>query len=147
MPAPTYATLTTSMTQGGSGQPAKGIGRYGVQAAEVNIANFYSYGGLTTQSFKLINVPANTKVIIHAVWNKTALVGTSFSVGDSADEAHWVSANSTTTINTYATLANTTKNYTAADFITFKSTAQTSGTVVVFYELIDLTANSLATVP
>lgn len=148
MTAPTYATLTTSMTIGGTGQPGKGIGRVRqLQYAEVDVAAFYSNGGTTGQSIKVVNVPANTKVIMHAVWNKTTLVGTSFSVGDGADEAQWVSANSTLTINTYATLANTSKDYSAAGFITFKSTVGTSGTVGIFYELMDMTADSIAVVP
>lgn len=153
MTTPTYATLTTSMTYGGTGQPAKGIGRgRQVLQASCDIANFVAYGGTTTQSVKLANVPANTLVIVHAVWNATALSlgsGPAISVGDSASNTQWVNANSTTTANTYATLANTSKSYTAADALTVTITGGTlaSGRVVVFYELLDLTEDIIAVVP
>lgn len=148
MTAPTLGTFTTSQTVGGSGQPAKGIGRARqIQYAEQDIAAWYAAGGTSTQSSKWVIVPANTEVIVHAVWNVTTLVGTSFSVGDSASTTQWVNANSTTTINTYATLANTSKTYAAADYIAFTSTSGTSGTVGMFYELIDLTRDQIAVVP
>ena len=152
MTVPTLATLTSSLTVGGSGLPAKGIGRSRqVQYAELDIAAAVAAGLTTTQSVKLVIVPVNTKVVIHAIWNKTALVGTSFAVGDSTDEALYMAANSTTTINTYGTITSAGKEpgtaYTAANYISVKLTVPTSGTIGIFYELIDLSANSLAVVP
>jgi hypothetical protein len=148
MTAPTLGTFSPSQTIGGSGLPNKGIGRVRqVLYAEQDIAAWYTAGGTSTQSSKLVLVPADSEVIIHAVLNITTLVGTSFSLGDSSDQAYWVSANSTTTINTSATLAHTSKVYTAADYISFMSTTGTSGVVGVFYEIVDLTRDQIALVP
>jgi len=152
MTAPSYATLTTSLLAGGTGQPAKGIGRSRqIQAYELNIATAVANGLTTGQTLKAVYIPVNTKVVIHGIWNKTTLVGTSFAVGDSSDEALYMAANSTTTINTYGTITSAGKEpgtvYTAADYLGVKLTVPTSGTVVIFYELIDLTADSLAVVP
>lgn len=153
MTAPTYATLTNTMFIGGTGLPAKGIGNErSILEADFNIATFVAGGGLTTQSVKLVNVPANTLVVMHAVWNQTALSlgsGPAISIGDSASTTQWVNANSTLTTNTYATIANSTKTYAAADTINVTVTGGTvaSGTVSVFYELIDLSADTIAVVP
>ncbi len=152
MTAPTYATLTSSLTIGGTGQPNKGIGRSRqLQYAELNIATAVANGLTTGQTVKLVNIPANTKVVIHAIWNKTTLVGTSFAVGDSSDEALFMAANSTTTINTYGTITTAGKEpgttYTTADFLGVKLTVPTSGTIAIFYELLDLTADTAAVVP
>ncbi len=153
MTTPTYATLTGNMTYGGTGQPTKGIGRQRtVLQASFDIATFVADGGLTTQSIQLVNVPANSEVVMHQVWNAIALSlgsGPAISIGDSASNTQWVSANSTVTANTYATIANTTKAYTAADFITATITGGTlaTGRVVVFYELLDLTEDAIAAVP
>lgn len=151
MTAPTYATLTSSVTIGGTGQPAKGIGRARqIQTAELNIAAAVAAGLTTGQSVKLVNIPANSKVLIYGIWNKTALVGTSFTVGDSSDEAIYMAANSTTTINTYGTVTTaglTGTNYTAADFLSVKLTVPTSGTIAIFYEILDMTADTIAVVP
>lgn len=152
MTAPTYATLSPVVLQGGTGQPNKGIGRSrNILAAELNIATAVANGLTTGQTAKLVSIPANTKVVIHGIWNKTTLVGTSFAVGDSSDEALFMAANSTTTINTYGTITSAGKEpgtvYSSADTLGVKLTVPTSGTIVIFYELIDMTANSLAVVP
>jgi len=152
MTAPTYATLTTSLTVGGTGQPAKGIGRSRqILTAELDIAAAVAAGLTTGQSVKLVNIPALTKVVIHEVRNLTTLVGTSFAVGDSTDEALYVAADSTTTSGHAATITSAGKEpgtrYTSADFITVKQTVPTSGTLGVFYELIDLTRDQIAVVP
>lgn len=153
MATPTFATLTNNLTIGGLGLPAKSQGndRYALQA-NLDIAAFVAGGGVTTQSVKLVNVPANTQVNLIAVWNQTALVmgsTPSVSVGDSASTTQWVNANATQTINTYATLAATSKTYPAADNlnVTLTGGTLTSGLVTVFYELIDLTADNIAVVP
>lgn len=144
MTTPTIATLTSSLTIGGlTGQSAYGRAR-NVEKAEINLATAVTNGLTTGQTVKLVIVPANTLLVIHAVWNKTTLVGTSYAVGDSSDEALFVNANSTTTINTYGTIATTSKTYAAADWLGVKLTAPTSGKIVVFYELIELTDNALA---
>lgn len=152
MTAPTYATLTSSLTVGGTGLPSKGIGRArNIQYAELNFATAVANGLTTGQTVKLCYIPINTKVVIHAIWNKTTLVGTSFAVGDSADEALYMAANSTLTINTYGTITSAGKEpgtvYSAADYLGVKLTAPTSGTIAIFFELIDLSADSLAVVP
>ncbi len=152
MTAPTYATLTTSLTVGGTGQPAKGIGRHrGIQIAEIDLAAAVAAGLTTGQSVKLVNIPALSKIVIHEVRNLTTLVGTSFAVGDSSDEALFVAADSTTTSGHAATITSSGsepgKRYTSADFLTVKLTVPTSGTIGVFYELIDLTRDQLAVVP
>lgn len=151
MTAPTYATLTSSVTIGGSGQPSKGIGRARqIQYAELNIATAVANGLTTGQTVKLVVIPANSKVLIYGIWNKTTLVGTSFAVGDSTDEALYMAANSTTTINTYGTVTTaglTGTNYATADNLGVKLTVPTSGTIGIFYEILDMTADSLAVVP
>lgn len=146
MTAPTLATLTASLIVGGStGQPTSGRTR-NIQKAELNIATAVANGLTTTQSAKLVVIPANSKVVIHAIWNKTTLVGTSFTVGDSSDEALYMAANSTTTINTYGTVtaAGAGTSYASADYISVKLTVPTSGKIVIFYEILELTDNALA---
>ncbi len=152
MTAPTYATLTTSQLKGGTGLPSKGIGRpRNIQYAELDIAATVAAGLTTGQSAKLVYIPINTKVVIHAIWNVTTLVGTSFTVGDSSDEALYMAANSTTTINTYGTITSAGKEpgtaYTAADYLSVKLTVPTSGTIGIFYELIDMSRDAIAVVP
>lgn len=152
MVAPTYATLSPVLLQGGSGQPTHGVGRRrNIIVAELNFATAVANGLTTGQTVKLATIPANTKVVIHSIWNKTTLVGTSFAVGDSTDEALYMAANSTLTINTYGTITSAGKEpgtvYSTADTLGVKLTAPTSGTIVIFYELIDLTADSIAVVP
>lgn len=146
MTAPTLATLTSSVTIGGTANsPTAGRPR-AVQKAELNIATAVANGLTTGQSVKLVIIPANTRVVIHGIWNKTALVGTSFAVGDSSDEALYMAANSTTTINTYGTVTTAGGGtvYSAADYISVKLTVPTSGKIVVFYELVSLADNPLA---
>lgn len=145
MTAPTLATLTASLIVGGStGQATSGRVR-SLQKAELNIATAVANGLTTGQSVKLVTIPANSRLIVHAIWNKTTLVGTSFAVGDSTDEALYCAANSTTTINTYATATATTSvSYASADYLSVKLTVPTSGKIVVFYELLDLSDNALA---
>ncbi len=152
MTAPTYATLTTSLTVGGTGQPSKGIGRSRhLQYAELDIAAAVAAGLTTTQSVKLINIPAFTKVVIHEVRNLTTLVGTSFAVGDSTDEALFVAADSTTTLGHEATITaaglEPGTKYVTANFINVKLTVPTSGTLGFWFELIDLTRDQIALVP
>lgn len=147
MTAPTLATLTSSVTVGGTaGNSCSGRPRQ-IESAELNIATAVANGLTTGQSVKLVIIPINTRVIIHGIWNKTTLVGTSFAVGDSSDEALYMAANSTTTINTYGTITTpglTGTAYTAADYISVKLTVPTSGKIVIFYELISLADNPIA---
>lgn len=147
MTAPTLATLTSSVTIGGTaGSPTSGRVR-SIQKAELNIATAVANGLTTGQSVKLVIIPLNSRVVIHGIWNKTTLVGTSFTVGDSSDEALYMAANSTTTINTYGTItaSGAGTNYAAADYISVKLTVPTSGKIVIFYEIISLADNPSAT--
>lgn len=152
MTTPTYATLTSSLTVGGSGQPAKGIGRSRqLQYATIDLAAAVANGLTTGQTVKLVVLPANTKLVIHSVQNVTTLVGTSYAVGDSTDEARFVAADSTTTKGHYATITSSGSepgiSYTTADNLGVKLTAPTSGTIGIWYELMDLTTDALAVVP
>lgn len=152
MTAPTYATLTSSLTFGGTGQPSKGIGRpRNIMYASLDLASAVAKGLTTGQTVKLVPIPANTKVVLHAVENVTALVGTSYAVGDSSNEALYVAADSTTTKGHLATITaaglEPGTTYQAADNIGVKLTSPTSGTIGIWYELIDVSTNPIAVVP
>lgn len=150
MTAPTLATLTTSVTIGGTGKPTAQSGtKRNLLRAELDLATAVANGLTTGQSVKLILIPAYTKVVIHEVRNLTTLVGTSFTVGDSSDEALYVAADSTLTVDHVATLTSAAKEpgtrYTTANYISVKLTGPTSGTLGIFYELIDLTRDAVMT--
>ena len=150
MTAPTLATLTSSVTIGGSGKPTGGTGNYRkVLRAELNTATAVANGLTTGQSVKLVLIPANCKVVIHEVRVLATLVGTSFCVGDSSNEALYVAADSTLTLGHSATITSAGSEpgtiYAAADYISVKLTVPTSGVIGVFYELIDLERDAAAT--
>lgn len=149
MTAPTLATLTTSVTVGGSGKPTADGNRRVIAHAELDMAAAVAAGLTTGQSVKLVLIPANSKVVIHEVRNLTTLVGTSYAIGDSSDEALYVAAYSTTTLGSEPTITSAGKEpgtkYTAADYISVKLTVPTSGTIGIWYEIIDLTRNATMT--
>lgn len=124
------------------------IGKY-----EEDIAALVAAGLLTTEYTVLINIPANSKLIIHSLINHTALsMGASpaISLGDSSSGTLFVNASTTVTSGSAHTLtatATTGKVYTAADTLRLNLTGGTlaTGTIGIVYQLIDLSRNAIAT--
>jgi len=123
----------TTLASGGT----TGVGPLGLIAPrrwthEIDIADFVTAGGLTTEYAVVINIPVDTYFTLEQVEVVTALslgAGARIDIGDSADDDEFVSNATTLTAGTNLTLIKVNGSsgnvYTAADTLRLKITGGT----------------------
>lgn len=140
----------TSLAAGGTSGVAGGDLLY----HEIDIADFVTAGGTTTQTARVVYIPADSFFELHQVEVVTALslgAGARIDVGDSADDDEFVTNASTLTAGTNLTLLKNAGTpgtvYTAADELNVKITGGTiaSGVLRFVYTLRSTERNAIAT--
>jgi hypothetical protein len=116
------ATISTLLIGGSVGVPA-GHSKSSVVQLDFEdlLTDFIAAGGVTTDSAKLMTIPANTFVeVLHAEVigaNISLGAGPALSIGDTGSATLYVNAASTVTDGTDLTIATASKLYTAADYL------------------------------
>lgn len=141
----------TTFKAGGSTAGALGQRGNNVFTHELDIADFVTAGGLTTELFRMVTIPANTYFQLRQVEVVTALslgAGARIDIGDSADDDEFVSNATTLTAGTDLTLLKSNGSsgdvYTAADHISVKITGGTiaTGKLRFVYEMYSTARNA-----
>ncbi len=125
----------TSLAIGGSTGVTKSENHLRIWTHEIDIADFVSAGGLTTEYAVVLNIPADTYFTLEQVEVVDALslgAGARIDIGDSADDDEFVSNATTLTAGTNLTLLKVNGSsgnvYTAADTLRLKVTGGTIAT-------------------
>lgn len=143
------ASVTTKKL-GGSTGIARAQRNVDVITWEVDIAQFVANGGLTTEYWEIMTIPANTFLEVLQVENVTALsmgAGPAVSLGDAGSATRYVNAASTLTAGTDHTIATASLLYTSAGSLRLTLTGGTlaSGIVRGVIRLTDTSRNARAT--
>lgn len=125
----------TTFAKGGSAGSSVGNREIKLMTHELDIADFVTAGGATTNLFRVVTIPADTYFrLLQVEVVTTVSLGASarLDLGDSADDDEFVSNATTYTAGTNLTLlkgdGSSGDVYTAADHISLKVTGLTLGT-------------------
>jgi hypothetical protein len=126
------ANVTTLASGSTTGVGPSGTKSLRVWQHEIDIADFVTAGGLTTEYAVVVNIPADTYFTLEQVEVVDALslgAGARIDIGDSADDDEFVTNATTLTADTNLTLAKVNGSsgnvYTAADTLRLKITGGT----------------------
>lgn len=141
----------TTLKSGGTEFTPFGKMPRAVQKWNIDIAKAVAAGLATTEYVVVFDVPAKSKVVIHSLHNETALsMGSSpaISLGDAASATRFVNAATAVTAGTYHTVATSEFTYATGGQVRLTLTGGTlaSGLLAVNFEIISLSANTVASV-